>query len=181
MVAQKCLNLAAGSHTPEKRPNGKTLCPDSDDDPDIRDLNLAPDNADTLSIMAGGMWFSDRAQCSREIAIKLTSVKLPTVDNADGYMIDDSDDTDLSGNLDSGTVPQHPCRRRLVRLLCLQRLPQLDAFTAFAIAIAIASSGSVQVWRHVQRRVWGFLWDQWEVCDRVGGFSQSANLPTILY
>lgn len=91
---QGCLNLAAGSHKPAKRPNGKAPCPDSNGDPDICDPNLAPDNADTLAIMAGGMWFSDMAQCNREIPIDLTPAQPPTVDNADGYVIDDSDDDD---------------------------------------------------------------------------------------
>ena len=105
---QGCLNLAAGSHRPAKRPNGKAPCPDINGDPDTCNPNLAPDNADTLAIIAGGMWFSDNARCDREIPINLTPVQPPTVDNADGYVIDDSDDDDATSSSPSPTPTPTP-------------------------------------------------------------------------
>lgn len=76
--------------------------------PKICDVNVASDNADTLSIMAGGMWFSDKAQCNREIPINLTAVLSPIVDDSDGSILDWSDNIAVSGKLTAHTTPPPP-------------------------------------------------------------------------
>ncbi|CAD6593247.1 MAG: hypothetical protein ASARMPRED_007178 [Alectoria sarmentosa] len=81
---QKCLDLAAGSRVMppnrERNTNGKPICPDKANpaQPGACDPNLSIDNADTLSIIAGGLWFSDPAQCNRAIPIGLTAAPPPS-------------------------------------------------------------------------------------------------------
>ena len=79
-----CLNLAAGSR---KMPEGrewkdkkKTIpyCPDENNQPGYCDKNLPIDNADTLAIIAGGLWLSDKAQCDRELPIGETADPPPS-------------------------------------------------------------------------------------------------------
>lgn len=81
---QECLDLAAGSREmPEDRDRntrGDPICPDKVDptEPGLCDPNVSTDNADTLSIIAGGLWFSDEAQCNRAIPIGLTANPPPS-------------------------------------------------------------------------------------------------------
>ncbi|KAF7926660.1 uncharacterized protein EAE97_010169 [Botrytis byssoidea] len=84
---QGCLNLAAGSHSisgDRAWRNGKTgrvpRCPSDGDpaQPGICDPYLSIDNADTLSIIAGGLWYSDKAQCNRVLPIGRVAAAPPT-------------------------------------------------------------------------------------------------------
>ncbi|KAF5867938.1 uncharacterized protein Bfra_007133 [Botrytis fragariae] len=84
---QGCLNLAAGSHSISGErawKNGKNgrvpRCPSKEDptEPGICDPYLSIDNADTLSIIAGGLWYSDKAQCNRVLPIGLVAAAPPT-------------------------------------------------------------------------------------------------------
>ncbi|KAL9066984.1 MAG: hypothetical protein Q9161_007228 [Pseudevernia consocians] len=80
---QNCLNLAAGSRKmPDDRnkdTKGNPICPDKDNpsEPGYCNPDFSIDNADTLAIIAGGLWFSDKAQCNRAIPIGLTAVPPP--------------------------------------------------------------------------------------------------------
>lgn len=81
---QLCLDLAAGSRvmpsSRERDTKGNPICPDKADpqNPGVCDPNFSIDNADTLAIMAGGLWFSDKAQCNRAIPIGLTAAPPPS-------------------------------------------------------------------------------------------------------
>ncbi|KAF7959507.1 hypothetical protein EAE96_001123 [Botrytis aclada] len=74
---------------PEKREsrivNHKTvcICPSEEDQnkPGICNPNLSIDNADTLSIIAGGLRFSDKARCNRVLPIGLVADAPPTHKN----------------------------------------------------------------------------------------------------
>ena len=74
---QGCLDIASGSRKmPDGRQKdkaGNQICPDKDDPdkPGVCNPDLSIDNADSLSIMAGGLWFSDK--CERTIPIGLTA------------------------------------------------------------------------------------------------------------
>ncbi|TGO28094.1 hypothetical protein BPAE_0032g00370 [Botrytis paeoniae] len=85
---QYCLKLAAGSYMmPENREsrivNGDVeyICPSEEDPtkPGICDPNLSIDNADTVSIIAGGLWFSDKAQCNRVLPVGTVADAPPTL------------------------------------------------------------------------------------------------------
>ena len=54
---------------------GVPHCPDINDytKAGVCDSNLSIDNADNLVLIAGGIWFSDEAQCNRQIPIGLTA------------------------------------------------------------------------------------------------------------
>ena len=76
---QNCLDLAAGSRKmPDDRnrnTKGNPICPDKDDPtkPGYCNPDFSVENADTLAIIAGGLWFSDKDQCNRAIPIGLTA------------------------------------------------------------------------------------------------------------
>ncbi|KAI4137618.1 MAG: hypothetical protein L6R39_007186 [Caloplaca ligustica] len=77
----RSLNLAHGSYKVgkgrERNPqNNKPLCPDPSDptEPGYCNPDLSLDNADTLAIMAGGIFWSARDQCDRSIDIGLSPV-----------------------------------------------------------------------------------------------------------
>ncbi|KAI4193781.1 MAG: hypothetical protein LQ350_008145 [Teloschistes chrysophthalmus] len=76
---QNCLDLAAGSRKmPDDRAlkkDGTPYCPDPNDNtkPGICDPTFSIDNADSLALIASGTWFSDAAQCKRQIPIALTA------------------------------------------------------------------------------------------------------------
>ncbi|TGO66845.1 hypothetical protein BOTNAR_0053g00380 [Botryotinia narcissicola] len=85
---QNCLDLAAGSYMmPEFRESRivegeiEYICPSEEDPekPGLCDPNLSIDNADTLAIIAGGLWFSDKAQCNRVFPIGLVAAAPPTL------------------------------------------------------------------------------------------------------
>ena len=81
---QTCLDLAAGSRKmPDNRntdTKGNPICPDKNNpqEPGYCDPNFSIDNADSLAIIAGGLWFSDKAQCNRAIPIGLTANPPPS-------------------------------------------------------------------------------------------------------
>ncbi|THV55360.1 hypothetical protein BGAL_0009g00090 [Botrytis galanthina] len=84
---QNCFNFAAESYMmPEYRESRKVkgqvecICPSEEDQnrPGICDPNLSIDNAHTLSIIAGGLWFGDKAQCNRVLPIGLVAAGPPT-------------------------------------------------------------------------------------------------------
>ncbi|KAL9624833.1 MAG: hypothetical protein Q9160_000879 [Pyrenula sp. 1 TL-2023] len=74
---QNSLNLASGSRKlPPGRDldkSGKPICPDADDPskPGFCAPELSIDNADTLAIMAGGLFFSDKDRCHRDVKTDL--------------------------------------------------------------------------------------------------------------
>lgn len=78
-TVQNCLDLAAGSRKlPDNRAfkkDGTPYCPDPNDDTKagVCDPTLSIDNADSLALIASGTWFSDAAQCNRQIPIALTA------------------------------------------------------------------------------------------------------------
>lgn len=73
--------------------NDEPICPDKDvpTRPGFCDPNLSIDNADTLSIIAGGLWFSDQAQCNRVIPIGATA-QAPSTRKYKGKRQDAGDD-----------------------------------------------------------------------------------------
>ena len=75
---------------------GQPICPDANDKtmPGICNPDFSIDNADSLSIMAGGLWFSDEAQCNRLIPIGLTAVPPSAPDTDPGTPIDPPEDGD---------------------------------------------------------------------------------------
>ncbi len=80
----------------DKKKDGTPICPDPKDDtkPGICDKNFSIDNADTLAIMAGGIWFSDKAQCKNDIPIALKPDE-PTANPGDVHTpVDDPENPD---------------------------------------------------------------------------------------
>lgn len=81
---QKCLDLAAGSRvmpaSRERDRKGTPICPDkaNPQQPGVCNPDFSIDNADTLAIIAGGLWYSDKAQCNRAIPIGLTAAPPPS-------------------------------------------------------------------------------------------------------
>ncbi|TGO17700.1 hypothetical protein BTUL_0015g00360 [Botrytis tulipae] len=80
---QNCLDLAAGSYMMPEFRESRIVKGDIDEEdrekPGICDPNLSIDNADTLAIIAGGLWFSDKAQCNRVLPIGLVAAAPPTL------------------------------------------------------------------------------------------------------
>ncbi|KAL8848126.1 MAG: hypothetical protein Q9221_006846 [Calogaya cf. arnoldii] len=77
---QNALNLAKGSYKVGKSREYKSpdnpLCPDPNDPtkPGYCNADLSVDNADTLAILAGAMFWSAKDQCDRSIDIAFTAV-----------------------------------------------------------------------------------------------------------